>query len=399
MNLAFVLFKYFPYGGLQRDMVRIAQACQRRGHEIHVFTLSWEGEQPEGLHIHVLPLRRLSNHVRYRLFHRGLAKHFGHYEIDRVVGFNKMPDLDFYYAADPCLKEKLLKERSALARRLPRYRHFLEYEEAVFGTDSDTRILLISPRQEEIYRRHYQTPAERLEMLPPGIERNRMAGDDAVELRQDLRREFGLGEEEKLILCIGSGFRTKGLDRSLRALAALPEPLRSNTRMLAIGSDNAEPFLRLARQLGVADRLRILHGRNDIPRFLQGGDLLLHPAYYENSGMVILESIVAGLPVLTTSVCGYAFYVEQAQAGRVVPEPFSQETLNRQLAEMLVSPQRETWRTNGIAFGRSQDLYGMAERAADLILHLPETSAPQRRRGDATAVEGKTPGTAAKNEQ
>ncbi len=368
MKLAFVLFKYFPFGGLQRDMVRIAEACHQREHEIHVFTLGWEGERPAGFHVHVLPVRRLTNHGRYRAFHGQLKERFEELDIDRVIGFNKMPGLDFYYAADPCLRDKLMRERSALTRLLPRYRHFLAWESAVFGRDHGTRILLISPRQENIYRNYYGTQPERLFMLPPGIQKDRMAGPDASELRAGLRREFGIGEDEKLVLCIGSGFRTKGLDRSLKALAALPEPLRSKTRLIAIGSDNEAPFLRLARKLGVEARFQVLKGRDDIPRFLQGGDLLLHPAYNENSGMVILEAIVAGLPVLVTGVCGYAFYVERADAGRVIPEPFSQELLDRNLVKMLESPARERWRENGIRFGRREDLYSMADRAADIIL-------------------------------
>jgi UDP-glucose:(heptosyl)LPS alpha-1,3-glucosyltransferase len=368
MKLAFVLFKYFPFGGLQRDMVQIGETCRRRGHEVHVFTLSWQGERPPGFHVHVLQVERLTNHRRYRAFHERLADAFRQQGIERVIGFNKMPGLDFYYAADPCLKDKLLRERSLLVRLLPRYRHFLAWEEAVFGRGSSTRILLISPRQESIYITHYGTQAKRLFMLPPGIQEDRKAGPDATELRAGLRREFDIGPEEKLILCIGSGFRTKGLDRSLKAFAALPEPLRSRSRLIAIGSDNATPFQRLARKLGVAERFQILKGRSDIPRFLQGGDLLLHPAYNENSGMVILEAIVAGLPVLVTEVCGYAYYVEQAQAGRVLPEPFSQARLNRWLAGMLDAPERQQWRENGIRFGQKEDLYSMAQRAGDIIL-------------------------------
>ena len=368
MKLAFVLFKYFPFGGLQRDMLRIAECCRDRGHQVHIFTLSWEGERPPGIQVEVIPIRRLTNHARYRAFHQRLQGRLQDLGIERVVGFNKMPGLDFYYAADPCLKDKLKRERSALVRLLPRYRHFLRWEAAVFGAQSQTRILLISPRQEILYRACYRTPKSRLVMLPPGIQQDRRAGPDAGRLRASLRREFGLQEEDKLILCIGSGFRTKGLDRSLKALAALPDDLRRRCRLLAIGSDHAAPFQRLARRLGVAWQFQVLRGRDDIPRFLQGGDLLLHPAYNENSGMVILEAVVAGLPVLVTEVCGYAFYVEQAQAGQVVPEPFSQERLNRQLAEMLTSPQRAQWRENGIRFGQRQDLYSMVEHAADLIL-------------------------------
>ncbi|WP_457673158.1 glycosyltransferase family 4 protein [Thiolapillus sp.] len=368
MKLAFVLFKYFPYGGLQRDMLQIARVCQQRGHEIHIYTLGWEGDRPADMHIHVLPVQRWTNHQRYRVFCESLQPLYREHGIDRVVGFNKMPGLDFYYAADPCLRDKLIRERSPLVRRLPRYRHFLRYEEAVFGNDSKTRILLISPRQHHIYRKHYATDEERLHMLPPGIDRSRMAGSDAEELRRDLREEFGVADDEKLILCIGSGFKTKGLDRSLKALAALPARLREKTRLIAIGSDNGDPFVRLASRLGVGERFLVLHGRDDIPRFLQGGDLLLHPAYYENSGMVILEAIIAGLPPLVTSVCGYAYYVEEAGAGRVVPEPFSQQTLDSMLADMLESDEAEKWRENGIRYGQTNDLYSMTTHAADLIL-------------------------------
>ncbi len=65
MKLAFVLFKYFPYGGLQRDMLRIAVACQGLGHEIHVYTLSWQGDIPAGFQVHQLPARGIRNYVRY----------------------------------------------------------------------------------------------------------------------------------------------------------------------------------------------------------------------------------------------------------------------------------------------------------------------------------------------
>lgn len=367
MNLVFVLFKYFPYGGLQRDMLRIAEACNDLGHRLRVYTMSWEGETPHGLEVRRIDARRMSSHARNRQFARELRSRLRQDPADLVVGFNKMPDLDVYYAADGCVREKLLAERSWLSRMAPRYRHFLKYEEAVFSPRSATEILMISPRQKAIFRRLYGTPESRIHMLPPGIARDRMAGTDAAQLRDSFRREFAIAEDDRVILCIGSGFKTKGLDRSLLAFAALPDPLRSRTRMIAIGEDNATAFVDQARQLGVGAQFQILRGRDDIPRILQGGDLLLHPAYYENTGTVLLEAVVAGLPVLTTDTCGYAFHVLQSGAGRVLDSPFVQVELNAELARMLQSPQRGEWAQRGIAYGRSQDLYSMPELAARLI--------------------------------
>ena len=48
MQLAFCLYKYFPFGGLQRDFLRIALACQARGNAIRVYVLEWEGDIPAG---------------------------------------------------------------------------------------------------------------------------------------------------------------------------------------------------------------------------------------------------------------------------------------------------------------------------------------------------------------
>ena len=54
MRLAFCLFKYFPYGGLARDFLRIAQLCQQQGHSIDVYTMEWRGDIPKGFNVNFL---------------------------------------------------------------------------------------------------------------------------------------------------------------------------------------------------------------------------------------------------------------------------------------------------------------------------------------------------------
>jgi len=372
MQLAFALYKYFPYGGLQRDFLRIAQACQRRGHAIRVYTLEWEGDIPAGFEVRVAPVRAvraLTNPGRYQRFFAWMRAELQARPADRVIGFNKMPGLDFYYAADPCYEEKARTLRGGLYRMGPRYRHFAAFERAVFAPSSRTEILMISAAQQPFFEQHYATPKKRFHLLPPGISRDRRAPPDAPRIRAEFRAEFGLRDEELLLLQIGSGFKTKGLDRSLQALASLPPDLASRTRLIAIGQDEPSGFLRLARQLGVNERFAILPGRSDIPRVLLGGDLLVHPAYNENTGTVLLEALVAGLPVLCSAVCGYAHYIEEAQGGQVMPEPFAQSNMNGTLRAILEDEQcRRTWQRNALAFAETADIYSNDERAADLIL-------------------------------
>ncbi|MEO4045475.1 glycosyltransferase family 4 protein [Pseudomonas sp. CAU 1711] len=369
MQLAFVLYKYFPFGGLQRDFMRIALECQARGHAIRVYTPIWEGEVPAGFDVRVAPIRALFNHHRNEKFSAWLAADLARDPVDRVVGFNKMPGLDVYYAADGCYEDKAQTLRAPIYKRWGRYKHFADYERAVFAAESKTEILMISEVQQPLFVKHYQTPAERFHLLPPGIASDRRAPANAGEIRAEFRREFELADDELLLVQIGSGFKTKGLDRSLKALAALPRELKKRTRLIAIGQDDPKPFLLQVKALGLSEQVQILKGRSDIPRFLLGADLLIHPAYNENTGTVLLEAVVSGLPVLVTEVCGYAHYIAEADAGRVVPAPFEQETLNRLLVEMLSDEAaRARWGANGLAFADTADLYSMPQRAADVIL-------------------------------
>jgi len=366
--LAFCLFKYFPFGGLQRDFVRIAQDCQARGYSIRVYTLAWEGPVPVGFDVLLVPTKAMTNHTLYRRFSEWVRQHIISHPVNGIVGFNKMPGLDIYYAADSCYEEKAQTQRGRLYRFTPRYRHFSKFEKAVFDQSAGTEVLMISEVQKSLFIKYYNTRKERFHILPPGISRDRIAPENSDEIRKELRHEFAVMEDETLLLMVGSGFITKGLDRILTGMKALPAPAKQNTRLIVIGQDAPATFERMAALLGVRDQVLILKGRDDIPRFMIGADFLIHPAYVENTGTVILEAIVAGLPVLATDVCGYAKYVTEAGAGELVPSPFNQQSFNQQLHGMITSNNRMRWKKNGLDYASVADIYSMPQRAADFII-------------------------------
>lgn len=96
-------------------------------------------------------------------------------------------------------------------------------------------------------------------------------------------------------------------------------------------------------------------------------DLLLHPAYRENTGTVLLEAVAAQLPVLVTDICDYSFHIRDAQCGEVLSSPFQQEQMNRALLDMIHSGYREQWQENARNYVSEHDIFSMPERACDLI--------------------------------
>lgn len=368
-RLAFVLFRYFPFGGLQRDCLRLAEACARAGHQVELHTMSWDGPRPEHLTVREYPVPGWTHYGRVRRFAGLLAATLSarraRGEIDRVIGFNKLPGLDIYYAADPCFAARA----DVRGRRwLPRYRTYLELEAAVFASSGGARILSLTPQQAETYRAVYGTPTARFYPLPLPIGPERQRPDDADLIRAAFRRELGVDEQDCVLLALGSGFRTKGLDRSLVALSALAPECRSRVRLLVVGADRPNSYVRMARRLGVADGVTFVGGRADVMRYLLGADLLVHPARVESGGIVLLEAMLAGLPVIASAACGFAPIVSGAHAGCVLPEPFRQSALDQALAGAVADPRaRAAWSAGGLRFARDIDPVADLARLVDLV--------------------------------
>ena len=367
MKISFLIYSYFPYGGQQRDFLRIAQRCASKGYKADVYTLSWQGDVPKDLNVTIVPVKALTNIGLYRKYTSWVFEHLMNEEQGIVIGFNKMPGLDMYFAADPCFLEKAESQRGLYYKFTSRYRHFAEYEKAVFGENQTTEIMMLTAQQRRDFEEYYPSSTRRMHNLPPGIESDRRLGDKRRIKRLAFREKFSITEDQIALLQIGSGFKVKGIDRSLKAVASLPPELRERVIFILVGKDKPAKVWKLADDLAIKDRVLIVPGSDDIPSFLAGSDLMLHPAYRESAGHVLLEAMVSGLPVLTTTTCGYACYIEKSKSGLVCAEPFSQEELNQKLCLMIKNEDEVCWSENGLKYERENDLYSLHEKAANLI--------------------------------
>lgn len=280
----------------------------------------------------------------------------------------KLPGLDLYYAADPCFAEKACHQRGPLYRLLPRTRGYLRLERAVFAPASKTHILEVSERERASFMRHYGTPEERFHRLIPGISRTRLAPSDHLQVRAAKRRELGIDADARVLIALGSGFKTKGLDRSIRTLAVLRERGHP-AQLLVAGQDKESAFRALARRLGVAEQVHFLGGRDDIPALLQAADLLIHPAYRENTGNALLEAMIAGLPVVATQTCGYSHFVQEADMGEVIADEADPRAIADAVARLLQTSGAE-WQRRGKLFADNADIYDRPAQCVAIIESL-----------------------------
>ncbi|HEY4984044.1 MAG TPA: glycosyltransferase family 4 protein [Verrucomicrobiae bacterium] len=366
MKFGFLLFDYFPFGGLERDCLCIAVNCVARGHNVTIFTRSWEGERPANITVELFGRHGLTNTSRNRHWLKQLTATLSQRELDCVVGFNKLPGLDVYFGSDLCFAAKIKATKPFWYRWLPRCRHLAGLERAVFNRGMKSEILLLTPDDIPNYKKIYGTE-DRFHILPANATRRDFTGAQQAQTRRRIREVNGWPSGDNLLVFVGSDFQRKGLDRAIRGLAALDPAAREQTQFAVLGKCDPDGFARLARNLGVAKRVHFLGGRTDAPDWMLAADALVHPARSETAGAVLVEALASHLPIIVSGVCGYAFHVERAKAGAVLCEPFQQEEFNRALRTALEPSTSRQWRANAAAYAAGNELYGCHERAAEII--------------------------------
>ncbi len=378
MRIALVLFKYFPFGGLQRDFLAVALACRDRGDLVTVFTSSWEGERPDGIEIRLIKLTASSNHKRGVEFEKRFLALEPNQEFEVIAGFNRMAGLDVYFAADNCLRAALQQRYPEWWLKIhPRYVTMCAQEKAVLAPASGGTLPLVMhivPQQRRDFEQVYHTSAERFRYLPPGMDERCRRPENADEIRTAKRQENKLKDDEIALVIVASSYRNKGVDRVLLALAALPEELRLKCRFWVIGSDRDRKCPALAAKLGIDTQTEFLGGRKDVPAWLLAADLMVHPARNDSAGTVLIEALAAGLPVIASEACGFAEYVKEAGLPTLA-EPFDQAQLNAVLLEAVQPGVLKAWQQKASEYGCTADFY----RRVAVILEILDEAATIKR--------------------
>ena len=369
MKFLLAIYRYDPFGGLQRDTLRLIEELLGRGHSIIVFAAVWEGPPPpKGVSLEFASVRKFAaNHSRMAQFAEAFRRRVEQRDFDVSVAMSRIPCADFYFAADVCMKLYWAKIHSPFMLRFnPRYAAYLRMEHDVFAPPSATRIACIVPGQLRDYAAAYGTPQERMFLLPPGMNPacRRPPEPEAEAIRAEMRRKFGASPGDTVVLLISNSVFNKGTDRAIAALGALPENLKKTVRLWIVGKVKPREIQPMIDAAGLSARTQIIGQTDGVSGCMFGSDLFLHPARNEATGTTLIEALAAGLPVLTTGICGFAPYVQEA-TGTVLEEPYRQETMVQMLEDMI--PRLDMLKRETLAYAKGQDFCSRAKVFADIL--------------------------------
>jgi len=172
------------------------------------------------------------------------------------------------------------------------------------------RYVAVSNRVSEELHKHYRVPKNRIRVIPNGVDVERFK--PSASFRHEVRQQFGIPDDARLLLFVGHEFDRKGLAYAVDAM----EHLGPQYRLLVVGSDNPAPYRAQARRSG--DRI-IYAGEQKCPeKFFAAADAFVFPTTYETFSLVCMEAMATGTVVFATPVGGIEDYLKDGHNGVVI---------------------------------------------------------------------------------
>jgi D-inositol-3-phosphate glycosyltransferase len=211
------------------------------------------------------------------------------------------------------------------------------------------RVIAATPAEEAQLQWLYRADVRRVAVIPPGVDLGLFYPRSAAEAKA----RIGVDPRLKLVLFVGRIEPLKGLETLLRALTLL---LRrgvceyDNLCLAVIGGDsiddqemtNAEMgrLMALRDELGLAELVTFLgkQDQDELSDYYAAAEAVVMPSLYESFGMVALEAMACGTPVIASEVGGLAFLVKDGETGFHVPDR-DPEALADRMCQILTDPE------------------------------------------------------------
>ncbi len=317
-RLAIVRQKYRPDGGAERFITGMLEALQQQNLDLSLITREWQGEINPHWHIHRCSPLKWSRISREKGFAQAAHTLWQREQFDLVQSHERISGCDIYRAGDGVHRRWLLQR----ARLLPQWRrkwlfsngyhrYVMCAEHAMYNAPELKAVICNSAMIKREIMADFGLAAEKIAVIYNAIDHHYFIPPDE-RLRYQLRQQFSIPQQATCLIFVGSGFERKGLAAALHALA----PTRRY--LMVVGKDKAwQKYRALARSLGCSERVIFTGIQKHILPLYQAADGLLLPTLYDPFPNAILEAMACGLPVITSTNCGGAEFIQQGKNGFV----------------------------------------------------------------------------------
>lgn len=367
VKLAIVTWNYNDFQGISRCVTELIARAQTR-YEIHLFTTSIDHPVPQGVTVHRinLSMRRYFYLAEWEFFIRvGRRIQRGRFDLVHLHFPAWVPaSLFSCHGVAPVALRSLRSFPKEARRDVPLYKMLKFYLQIPLHSyhlrNPKTIVMAVSDKVRSEIRAHYGRPADTVMVIPNGVDLETFHPDLVPRWCKTMRERMGLGKDRFVLLFVGHRFRNKGARYAVETVARLPE----RAVLVIVGDDRPESIRDPRGELSPLVRSgRVLFAgfERDIRRYYAAADALIFPSYYESFGLVVLEAMAVGLPVVTARTVGMGCdIIRDGENGFVVDRPWDVEGMAERVRLLMEDPklaQRIGARARKVAESYSWDRY------------------------------------------
>lgn len=250
------------------------------------------------------------------------------------------------------------------------------------------RVIAATPAEVAQLQWLYGADTRKIAVVPPGVDLSHF-----YPIPKDEAREFaGVAPEHRNILFVGRVEPLKGIDVLLRAIAMMTELGLVERNSLSVTIVGGDPNVRraemthemsrlqdLRNEYGIGDVVTFLGKRSQdtLPYYYSAADVVVMPSQYESFGMVALEAMACGTPVVASEVGGLAFLVRDGETGFLVRGDDANELCERLTALITQPDLRQQMGFNANQYAQRYGWRSVAEKLLEVYEPLTQQAGVQ----------------------
>jgi len=343
-------------GGIARHCEGLAKALVQQNHEVHLFTLDFPGspnyEEMDGVKVY-----RASTELGHPNFLTWVLL-FNHFLAKRMADVSQSVDFDVIHVHDWLAAFSGISFKHYLKKPMALTVHSTEVGRAQglhspdsfsingiewWATYEADRVIVCSQSMKNEICGHFNLPLDKVDVIPNAIDATKY--QTSVD-RGSVRQRYGVGYGEKLILCVGRLVPQKGIEYFIRAIPIIAKRY-PEAKFIIVGEGWSRDILEAeARSSGQGRKIQFTGFASDqeVINLMTSADALVVPSVYEPFGIVALEGMATGVPVVASKVDGLAEVIEHDRTG-VFVYPRSPESIAWGVDQVLSDPGHAKWLT------------------------------------------------------
>lgn len=303
VKIAQVVRHYNKTSGISKVVANLSESLFTLGHEIHVFSNTWNNYGHTGIVFHKVPIIKLNFPFEVSTFN-----YFSHLLVKPndfdVVNNHSDSTVFGIYTAHSCHGFRwkgIIKDKEKLQRKennctsLDRY--LIRMEEGIFLKRKYKKIIAVSNYVKRQIIETYAVPVEDIAVVHNGMNLEDFK-IDKITMRNRIRKKHVIAADDIVLFFAGYDFKLKGLDVIFDAIPFISNP---NIKLVVVGRDRAgdhitRQFIDIARERGFRNKVLFVGPQSNIMDYFAASDIFVFPTKSDSCAMVELEAMASGLP-------------------------------------------------------------------------------------------------------